>query len=77
MKATLIHKYDGKAKLIHGAKEEVEFPNMDAAKIFIFHFDIEVEVTHGKGASILGNTIASDFEKRDDYEKYKLERKHQ
>ena len=75
MKATLIHKYDGKTKLIHGAKEEVEFPNMDAAKIFIDHFDIEVELVYGKGTTILGNTIAADFIQRDDYEKYKQNRR--
>jgi len=76
MKATLIKRFDGSARLlIHSwgsvPARAVEFNTPEDAEAYCetMHIRIPITYVYGKGIGLLGNNIGVDFNTRDDTEK--------
>jgi len=74
MKGILIKRFDGTAKLVAAEKEDKEFDLVADAEKYVKANDLDV-ISHGSGSHILGNTIATDFEQRDDTQRYEQSRR--
>jgi hypothetical protein len=75
--ATIIRRFDGTAMVILTEKFKIkayEFMTVEGAEAWAKEYGITIKMGFGKGARMLGNKLACDFETRDDSERWAIER---